>query len=202
MIGTATETELNVPLKQSDYPKVKFWNRCDWTNFQNAAKAAESKMAVRGRSRASKGINVMMLFIESEDGVPVDGDTSNHIRDMAKSYWDRRLGDNPPPTWGKADLQCRSDYCRQMVKWFPELRLCSRDWKAGHIATDFYTGWYKGLQNKVLQKKSDGGQLQEIEVSGGSQNKRSRKDSKKVMQKKTRIDTFVSNIQFYPSQTP
>jgi hypothetical protein len=62
MIGTATESELNVPLKLSDYPRVKFWN---WTAFQNETKVEESKMAaVRGRSRASKGINVMMLYIE------------------------------------------------------------------------------------------------------------------------------------------
>jgi hypothetical protein len=65
MIGTATESELNVPLKLSDYPRVKFWNRCDWTAFQNETKVEESKTAaVRGRSRASKGINVMMLYIE------------------------------------------------------------------------------------------------------------------------------------------
>ncbi len=192
-IGTATETELNVPLGQSDYPKVKFWNRCDWTAFQ-AIKVDESKMVVRGRSRASKGINLMMLYVESEDGVPVDGDTANRIRDMAKSYWDG-LGDNAPASWGKASLQVKSDYCRQMVKWFPDLRLCSRDWKASNIATDFYTGWYKGWQRKL----NDG---QEIEVSGGSQNKRSRKVSTKVMQKRTRIDDFVSNIQCYLSQTP
>jgi hypothetical protein len=192
-IGTATETELNVPLKQSDYPKVKFWNRYNWTAFQ-ANKVDESKMVVRGRSRASKGINVMMLYVESEDGMPVDGDTANHIRDMAKSYWDG-LGDNAPMSWGKAGLQVKSDYCRQMVKWFPNLRLCSRDWKASNIATDFYTGWYRGWQRKL----NDG---QEIEVSGGSQNKRSRKDSTKVMQKRTRIDDFVSNILCYLSQTP
>ena len=197
MIGTPaieTETELNIPLKQNDYPKVKFWNRGDWTAFQNAAKADESKMVVRGRSRASKGINVMMLYVESEDGVPVDGDTANHIRDMAKSYWDG-LGDNPPASWGKAGLQVKSNYCRQMVKWFPDLRLCSRDWKASNIATDSYTGWHKSWQKKL-------GDIQEIEASGGGQNKRSRKDSMKAMQKRTRVDDFVSNIQFYPSQTP
>jgi hypothetical protein len=197
MIGTPaieTETELNIPLKQTDYPKVKFWNRGNWTAFQNVAKADKSKMVVRGRSRASKGINVMMLYIELEDSMPVDGDTANRIQDMAKSYWDG-LGDNAPTSWGKAGLQVKSNYCRQMVKWFPNLRLFSRDWKASNIATDSYTGWYK-----AWQKKS--GDIQEIEVSGGSQNKCSHKDSMKVMQKRTRIDDFVSNIQFYRSQTP
>ena len=197
MIGTATESNPNVPLKQSDYPKVNFWNRCDWTSFQNKMKVDESKMAasVRGRSRASKGINVMMLYVESEDGVPVNGDTAYHIRNMAKSFWDG-LGDNAPARWGQATLQVKSDYCRQMVTWFPDLRLCSCDWKASNIATDFYGSWYKGWLKKL-------GDSQEIEGSGGSQNKRSRKDSTKIMPKRTRIqmgsDTFVSNIQCYVS---
>jgi len=60
MIGTiGLETAL--PLKQSDYLKVKFWHRRDWTAFQNRNQVQdESKLVTRGRSRLSKGINVMM----------------------------------------------------------------------------------------------------------------------------------------------
>ena len=60
-------------------------------------KIDKSKMAVQGRSHAFKGINVIILYIESENGVPVDGDMINHIQNMAKSFWDG-LGDNAPAT--------------------------------------------------------------------------------------------------------
>ena len=175
--------ETAVPLKQSNYPKVKFWHRRNWTAFQNRVQD-ELRMVVRGRSRSSKGINVMMLYVESEDGVPVDGDMAKHIREKAKSFW-YGLADNAPVRWGQATLQVKSDYCRQMVKWFPDLRLCSSDWKATNIATDFYTGWYKTRQKAG----------QEVEESSGNQNKRSCKDSMKIIPKRTWIqsDALVSS---------
>lgn len=193
------------PLKQADYPKVRFWFKRDWSKFQKGSKAAkdasvdnssDSKMVGRGKARSAEGINVMMLYIERDDGTSVDGDVANNIRQTARSIWEN-LGNAgiAPTTWGQADMQVKKDYWREMAEVFPYLKLCDRNWKANQIATEFYTKWYQGwLRNKNRHL----GNNQQIGL-GGNQNKRVRKDSVTTMQKRLRPDALVSSIQSHLS---
>ena len=81
-----------VPLRQEDYPHVRFWTRQDWNSVAQAqvleldeegenfpeADEEEDKLdplppspnpaCARGKRRASQGINVTMKYIENEDG--------------------------------------------------------------------------------------------------------------------------------------
>jgi hypothetical protein len=78
------------PLLQSDYPRVKFWNKIQWKNFESARKDSygiHAKNIARGGTRSAKGENVMMLYIEDTNGLPVNGAIAGAIRDFARSIW-------------------------------------------------------------------------------------------------------------------
>ena len=190
-----------VPPKQTDYPNIKFWFKREWTKYCNELKVAQASVdnpdtstGVRGKSRAAEGINVMMLYIETEDGRPVDGDVASDIREAARSIW-TKLDDVgiAPARWGQANLKIKREYLSKMVELFPYIGLCHQGWKAHQVATDFYPKWYKGSQTRKEREKeapkfADGKRI----GSGGS--KRSRKDSTKTVQKRMRPDSdaFVS----------
>jgi hypothetical protein len=83
-----------------------------------------------------------MRYIEGEDGNVIDGYRASEIRKFARSIW-MQLANNSkaPKTWGKTDLESAKHYRQEMVRRFPELRLCAFDWKADQVATDNYPNW-------------------------------------------------------------
>ena len=134
-------------LSQHDYPHVKYWEKKVWRTFAGARKDTSElqiKSSSRGGTRSSKGENVMMLYIEDANGVPVDGNIAGDIREFARSIW-RSLYERgmAPTTWGNARMEVHEEYFREMETEYPVLRLCSHHWKANAIATAIYSQWYK-----------------------------------------------------------
>ena len=76
-------TENTKPYLQSDYPLVKYWTKQQWKDNENNNKDAsdilEIKDKTRGGTRSAKGENVMMLYIEHEDGTPIDSNMAAQI---------------------------------------------------------------------------------------------------------------------------
>ena len=148
--GTATHT----PLKQAEYPQVKFWFKHDWTVYQSEHPAdldADGKTQ-RGKGRASKGVNVTMCYVEHDDGQTVNGNRASEIRRFARSIWVLLAKKGTvPATWGAADLESRKLYCHEMSDRFPELGLCDLDWKAEQVVTDNYPSWHSTYKSKQLQ---------------------------------------------------
>lgn len=137
----------DLSLRQSDFPYVKFWHKREWTAFQKDSKGLSSmgrKGAERGKVRASQGENVTMLFVEDEDGKPIDGHRATEIRRIARSIW-AELAKNgrAPKSWCKADMSTAQEYNREMRRFFPELCFCEFDWKAEQIAIENYPSWYQ-----------------------------------------------------------
>jgi hypothetical protein len=141
------------PLSQVDYPLVKFWERKVWKSVANNRKdtsEVQTKGGSRGGTRSSKGENVMMLYIEDANGMPVDGNIASAIRELARSIW-RSLYERgiAPETWGQATKEVREEYCREMESEYPVLRLCNNHWKANTIATAIYSQWYRTYDKKM-----------------------------------------------------
>lgn len=83
-----------------------------------------------------------MRYIENEDGTVIDGFRAGEIRKFARSIWIHLANSGKAPrTWGKADIKSAQHYHQEMIRRFPELRLCAFDWKADQIATDNYPNW-------------------------------------------------------------
>lgn len=145
------------PLQESDYTNVKFWNKQDWLHHRQKAKSDElpdaqtsaSGVPRRGKSAQSQGVNVMMMFIEDANGVPVDGFRVQAIRAHAKAVWNTiAQAYAVPGKWGEATHEVLHFFYAAMYKAFEELRYCSNNWKACNIGTIDYPGWHKHYVNK------------------------------------------------------
>lgn len=77
-----------MPFLRSQYPHVKFWTKLDWKTYkasQEGSSELKAKTGERGGSRASKGENVMMLYVENADGTIISGTRAAEIRECARS---------------------------------------------------------------------------------------------------------------------
>ena len=72
------------PLSHLEYPLVKYWEKKVWKNVAGTRKdtsEVETKGGARGGTRSLRGENVMMLYIEDTNGMPVDGNIASDMRE-------------------------------------------------------------------------------------------------------------------------
>jgi len=186
---TNQEVSASAPLRQEDYPNIKFWFKRQWIGFSNDHLTnAISGPQARGRSRAAQGINVTMQYVELEDGTIISGDRATEIRKFARAIWvSFSKAGTPPSKWGQADIQTRQQYLHAMGSHFTELRLCDLEWKAEQIATNNYPSWYTNW----LSKRDVQDLKQENDDVPSLQTKRSRKASAKFAAKRTKLEGAV-----------
>jgi len=109
------------PLQKANYFQVNFWTKKDWLE-SGECKKAES--GTRGKGRLSKGINVRMRYIETAEGLVVDGFKASKMRDLSgflllSFVWHLRSGDS---------ARSRPD-STTVVKWaFGFLNCCFANW--------------------------------------------------------------------------
>ena len=117
-----------VEYSQLDYPKVHFWKRKEWKDFNNKSKNSsglQGKKGTRGGARSAKGENVMMLYIEHPNGKAIDGVLAAEIREFARSIWRGlyALG-MAPRKWRDSSRDAQDKYTHEMEKKWPVLRYC------------------------------------------------------------------------------
>jgi hypothetical protein len=93
--------------------------------------------------------------------VVVDGYRTSEMRKCARSIWNcLAQSGKAPKKWGKVDVETARQYRREMCLHFPELRLCTYDWKADQIATDNYPNWaLHNLEHHVVKQEDGDPQL-------------------------------------------
>jgi hypothetical protein len=157
--GVLRPTMRLLSLEQSDYPHVKYWTKSDWRkseNFRKDTSELETKGTGRGASRSSKGENVMMLYIEDENGSPVCGTLASEIRDLARSIWRGfYMRGVAPEKWGDASKEVRDEFCYEMESKFGVLRYCDNHWKVHTLATSIYSQWYRSFDKKRHAAKKE-----------------------------------------------
>jgi hypothetical protein len=75
----------SLPLAQlscADYPQVKFWTKEEWDNHKSHLKDASGPKG-KGPERASKGLNMTVLYMENEDRTPISSVTVGQMRAVA-----------------------------------------------------------------------------------------------------------------------
>lgn len=145
---------------QSEYPLVKYWTRQQWKENENTSKDAsdllESKDKPRGGTRSARGENVMMLYIEHVDGMPIDGAMAAQIREHARMVWkDFYQRGKAPEKWTDASRDVREEYLREMEGRWEVLRYCDNHWKANKVATSLYSIWYNQYHRKATKNQND-----------------------------------------------
>jgi hypothetical protein len=126
------------PLKQTDYPMVKFWYQRDWAEFcaTNQGEAIDSEA---------------MRFVEDQYGIVVGKFSASMMYALAEAIFVEHgtSGAVMPPTWEQADQETKKGYYRAMAAGFFELRLCDSSWKAEQLAACIYSSWFVGWQAQI-----------------------------------------------------
>jgi hypothetical protein len=111
---THADTMSPPPPSRLDYPHIKFWLKREWKEYKTAQEDSSqfgNARGSRGGTRSAKGENVMMLYIEHEDGTQVDGTMASNIRDLARVLWrDIYQSGYAPDTWGSATNEVRNNF--------------------------------------------------------------------------------------------
>jgi hypothetical protein len=159
-VALSTVATTIVTLSCSDYPRIRFWMQREWTTYKssiNNSSHPEKASSPRGGSRASLGENVRLIYIDHEDGMPIDSDTAIAMRRLARSIWSSFYSCGIAPVkWGDATKEVRDEFFREMEARWPVLRYCDSNWKTNHIATLNYPQWYKEFCKKM--RSGHGGQ--------------------------------------------
>ncbi len=77
-------------LNRSMYPKVRFWTKQEWRDYETSCKDSSDLVVTsgtRGATRAAMGENVWVQYVEHADGKIVDGSMATEIRDQARKIW-------------------------------------------------------------------------------------------------------------------
>ncbi|KAG6809263.1 hypothetical protein H0H92_000962 [Tricholoma furcatifolium] len=132
--------------KREDHPKIRYWHKHEWTAVhQDLKDSGDAKSGAKGRVRQAQGVNVMLRYVENEDGTVVDGYVAKQIRELARRIWQSFADNNMhPTTWGRASQAVMAGYREEMERAFPLLALCDNHWKVDNIATESYPSWYAG----------------------------------------------------------
>jgi hypothetical protein len=151
--------QVDIPLKRTDYPGIRFWTRPEWTNYlKNGGDSSSFGMeGVRGRTLVSQGINKTAKYIEDASGNPVDGYKLRDMLTHMRSIWQSLLSlSRAPTTWGKTDLEILRHFHREMRVKFPEFALCENDWKADYLATTHYPSWYSNhIRGSIIKEEAE-----------------------------------------------
>ncbi len=126
------------PLKQTDYPMVKFWYRRNWAEFcANNQGEVTDPVAIR--------------FVEDQHGVAAGKISASMMHALAQAiFLEHGTSGAPVPlTWERADEEIKKGYYRAMAAAFFELRLCDSSWKADQIATCIYSSWVLRWQGQT-----------------------------------------------------
>ncbi|TFY59006.1 hypothetical protein EVG20_g7947 [Dentipellis fragilis] len=146
------------PLSSLDYPAVKFWTRRAWMEHVTTKKVGTTpgqQLGKKGSTRASKGENVQLLFVEDENGIVADGDRAKAIRDLAHDIFEDLYtnGIRASSYCRKMPHNAKEYYRTEMATKFPELRLCDVNWKADAIAIGMYPGWWKSRNGQSVKEE-------------------------------------------------
>jgi hypothetical protein len=140
------------------YPNIRYWTKADYSERGKEKKdrldilEVEKGKPLRGNARMKDGENVMMDFVELEDGTVVDGITAAGIRShMAAIFNEMAASRRLPETWSKIGLLDREYVFSHLYKAFPYLQLCLDHWKAKEIGSRALSTW-KNTQKKRVAR--------------------------------------------------
>jgi hypothetical protein len=161
--STTTVTEYQDITQQNAktrYPNIKYWTKADYSEVGKEKKHRSDILEVgkgkplRGNARMKDGENVMMDFVELEDGTVVDGITAAGIRSHMAAIFNEMAGSNRlPETWSKIGLLDREYVFSHLYKAFPYLQLCLDHWKAKEIGSRALSTWKNTQKKRVARNE-------------------------------------------------
>jgi hypothetical protein len=144
--GALTDLSLN----PDNYPLAKHWNKPQGLSIASKSSGVTSVQdgdtndADSQASDSSTSSSSLSQLICDSEGLPIGAE---RLQDMFKSarviFQQLKVRGVAKKTWSEMDPAFTQFYFQQMALEFPELRLCSKNWKANQIATSgVYSKWY------------------------------------------------------------
>jgi hypothetical protein len=154
-LGTTGSSVLNLsPLSCSDFPHVKFWNKEEWDSHKSCLKDASGPKG-KGPEGSSRGLNIMPLYMENEDGTPISGAMVGQIWAVARMVWIELFDrEKAPSTWGKASLEARNLYYSELERRWGFLHFCENHWKVDALTMAHYSQWYLKHKERMVSIKA------------------------------------------------
>ena len=142
-----TKAELPI-LKRDDYPNVHFWTEKQYSDFKASQSTGDTDTTSTtkkrpGRPRKSnKADNSSYLWIETEDGSPVDSirlsAMSTKLTQILNTLFNAQRAAN---SWGGNNDTSTEFVLRAISHEFIEFRFANNYWKAEKWITKKYPGW-------------------------------------------------------------
>ncbi|KAH9846599.1 hypothetical protein C2E23DRAFT_907671 [Lenzites betulinus] len=157
----------DTPHNHSDFPKVKWWTKQQWTKHKRSISHDFGRVNLRGGTRASNGENVRYTFIQDAQGEPISGYCASAIRSRFREYavylYNRGRA---PDTWSRGlDLQDKIGYERWMRATCPEVQYCDGNWICTEIAIKEYPQWKPAFEKRVARKQAHAAALLQAKCS-------------------------------------
>ncbi|EMD38708.1 hypothetical protein CERSUDRAFT_94245 [Gelatoporia subvermispora B] len=193
--NASPNSRVEATLEQDDYPGVQYWHVAEWRQrdkFEDVLLDTGGSRR-RGKSRSAQGINVTMRFVESKEGIPVDGQYTVAIRRQARSIWQQWYQEGKVVrTWSMIKATDLAYYVDTMESHFPELKLCAHHWKAEEIAKQTYPNFVKKADTWDAKNKSglsdNESDVENRIVGESSQKRRGKSVQDRAASKKRRTD--------------
>lgn len=180
---TSTSNKENT-LLQVNYPAIRYWFKQDYLKALDVKKEKGNLLKVneakpsRGKTRlAETGENVVMDYIETENGESIDGATASAIRTYLRSlffelkYQSLNGGIPMPDSWGSSGASMCDGIILKLYARYPYLRFCHQDWKVGHLLSRGYSSWKASEKKKAEKTKAEDVKMEALEgvPEGGSE---------------------------------
>jgi hypothetical protein len=154
-----------MPLKQKDYPHVKYWLATSWTD----SKAEKDIFTPSPKPEKKK--NGTFWFLEDASGAPLSDEQCTAITKRARQiFLQLNTSGAGAAKWGDIGNVGQDYYRCQMYSFFPDLRLCELDWKVNRLATETYSSWYRKRKGKLavsVKQEDASAKGMENRVNGG-----------------------------------
>lgn len=151
-----------VPLRQSDYPKVKHWVRKRGDSSQvSVIKVVDAdSISDDDEGLGSDDLNQedgVLAFLERDDGKLISYDDKKQLYRAMRGFWNDRIradGRSPPLNWSSAGETLRNAFRDFLESKFFYLRLCAGRWKVEELWKRNYHSWLRSFERRTANAGS------------------------------------------------
>lgn len=135
-----TSNNLPPPLKQVDYPHVKYWTAKEWNN-RDGRKSGETTIASLNVEPGTKSYKHGHPYLQLEDGSIISDETMTKVGQKTRRVLLSLLAKGVAPiSWGKIMAGPEDYYFSEMLKIaeFNFFQFCDDNWKLRQYITQTY----------------------------------------------------------------
>ena len=162
------------PLNKEAYALIQFWTQEKfkaWEKGQSVKRQGAGQKRDKDNSKESSDepaseSGPSLAWLEDKYGNPLNKDTVTAILKKMRAIWQSfKQRSMVPATWGAARDKVKTTFYSEVITAFPQMRLCSNNWKSKAVATARYSSWAQ-MYLKDSKESTRGGKRKVI-VSDG-----------------------------------